>query len=292
MFDDPDRLTDLDTDRVTFRAGATVRLHDALSVYAHFAEGFRAPPPAEVNLFLDIPLFNVRALPNPDLEPERSDTVEAGFRLRHSGTLLDMAGYYTRYDDFIESRANLGLDPVSGILLFQSRNIEEAHIYGAEASMTQHLGALHPRLDAFALDAGFHWARGENDVTNEPLNDVTPLKATFALRWTPRALPLLGAFRVTHLARQDRVDFSEAAFFVPPAATVLDVTLRWTPRPERRGTARYLQSHGRALLALRGRAALRPRRPARGDCEPPRHARAAHARVSLLTCPGGLDRGQ
>ena len=231
VFDDPGRLTDLDTDRVTFRAGATVRLHDALSVYAHFAEGFRAPPPAEVNLFLDIPLFNVRALPNPDLEPERSETVEAGLRVRRPDTRLDAAAYYTRYDDFIESRANLGLDPATGILLFQSRNIEEAHIYGVEANVSQRLGVLHPVLDAFALDAGFHWARGENDVTNEPLNDVNPLKATFALRWTPASLPLLGAFRVTHLARQDRVDFSEAAFFVPPAATVLDVTLRYSPRP-------------------------------------------------------------
>ncbi len=231
IFDDASRLTDLDSDKLTFRVGATVRILDQHSAYAHYAKGFRAPPAAEVNLFLDIPLFNLRALPNPDLKPEQSDTVETGIRLRHPGTQLDAAVYYTRYEDFIESRVNLGFDPITGGLVFQSRNIERAHIYGIEATLTQGLGILHRRLNSFRFNAGFHWARGENDETNRALNDVNPLNATFALHWEPSDLPLLAAFRATHLGHQSRVDFSTAKFFNPPAATVFDITLRYEPTP-------------------------------------------------------------
>lgn len=231
VFDDPSRLTDLDTSELTFRAGATVRASHALNIYAHYAQGFRAPPSAEVNLFLDIPLFNLRALPNPDLKPERSDTVEAGLRVRTSTTTLDAAAYYTEYEDFIESRVNLGIDPVTGILIFQSRNLAQAHVYGTEASITQGLRVLHPRLDSLALEAGFHWARGENESADQPLNEVNPLKATFALRWEPGQLPIIAALRATHLGHQSRVDFSDTTFFVPPAATVLDFTLRFEPHP-------------------------------------------------------------
>jgi len=231
VFDDPNRLTDLDTSKVTFRIGATARATDALQLYAHYAQGFRAPPPAEVNLFLDIPLFNIRALPNPNLDPERSDTVEAGLRWRHAHTRFDAAAYYTEYDDFIESRANLGIDPATGILIFQSRNIDEAHIYGTEAYLTQGLAVIHPRLTPFQLDAGVHWSRGENDVTSEALNEVNPLKATFALRWEPADTPVTAALRATHFGHQNQVDFTESQFFVPPAATVFDITVRYEPRP-------------------------------------------------------------
>lgn len=231
VFSDPTRLTDIETDKATARLGIVLRATDALSLYAHYAQGFRAPPPGDVNLFLDIALFNFRALPNPDLEPERSDGFEVGLRLRRPGTALEAAAYYTAYEDFIESRANLGFDPALGALIFQSRNLREAHIYGVEASVRQDLGALLAPLAAFALEAGFHWARGENDETNAPLNEVNPLKATFALRWANEGRRLDAALRATYLARQSRVDFSAGTFFVPPSAAVLDATLRWRPRP-------------------------------------------------------------
>lgn len=229
VFSDPDRITDLDTEKLTFRAGATVRVMEGAQVYAHYAQGFRAPPPADINLLLDIPLFNYRAIPNPDLAPERSDTFEVGMHWRRPETRFDAAIYYTDYEDFIESRANLGLDPVTGALVFQSRNIDEAHIYGVEANASQGLGVVAAGLDSLSLDAGFHWARGANDISGQPLNDVHPLKATFALHWEPAPVPLTAVLRLTHLGHQGRVDFTDTAFFVPPATNVFDVTLRYKP---------------------------------------------------------------
>jgi hemoglobin/transferrin/lactoferrin receptor protein len=231
IFTDPDRLTDLENDELSLRFGAVFGIDDRLSIYAQYADGFRAPPPADVNLFLDIPLFNIRAIPNPDLKPETSGNFEGGVRWGSAGTYLEAAAYYSRYDDFIESRVPIGTDPASGTLLFQSRNLEEATIYGVELKFSQVLDVLHAALADWSIEGGLHWAHGENDVTDEPLNAVSPLKGIFNLYWEPARWPLRAGLRIRHYAHQDRVDFSAGEFFVPPSATAADFSLRWTPSP-------------------------------------------------------------
>jgi hemoglobin/transferrin/lactoferrin receptor protein len=227
IFTDPTRLTDLKSDDLTFRLGATWRISDYLSLYGHYAEGFRAPPAEDVNLFLDITLFNFRALPNPDLKPERSRNLEAGFRLQWQGTSVTAGAYHSSYDDFIESRALIGIDPVSGTLLFQSRNLAEASIYGVEANLTQSLGYFHKALQEWHFDAAMHWAHGNNDVTDRALNTVSPLKTVLGLRWQSAQLPLSAELRMTHYGRQSRLDFSGGEFFVPGSATVMDMVAHW-----------------------------------------------------------------
>jgi hemoglobin/transferrin/lactoferrin receptor protein len=229
LFTDPARLTGIDNDKLSLRLGATVELADWATAYAHYAEGFRAPPPADVNLYLDIPLFNYRSLPNPDLKPEQSRNLEGGLRIQGGGTAVEIAGYYSRYEDFIESRALIGSDPVTGGLIFQSRNLDEASIWGIEAGWHQELAVLHPIFSDWRLQGGLHWAHGENDVDDAPLNEVAPLKAVMNLYWEPAEWPLRAGFRIRHYGHQDRADFRGGEFFVPPAATVMDLTLRWLP---------------------------------------------------------------
>lgn len=229
LFTDPQRLTSLSTDELTLRLGASWRIQRRLSVYAQFAEGFRAPPAEDINLFLDIPQFNLQALPNPDLRPEHSDNFEAGLRWFGPSTSIEAAFYYSDFDDFIESRVALGPDPSSGILLFQSRNLAKASIYGFETSFNQSLGALAESLQPFTLQAGVHWARGDNDVNDQPLNTVNPWNLVLALTWTPRA-DFSADLRLRHVARQNRTDFSDSEFFVPSATTIVDLTAQWRPR--------------------------------------------------------------
>jgi hemoglobin/transferrin/lactoferrin receptor protein len=228
LFIDPQRLTSLSSDELTMRFGASWRVHRRLSVYAQFAEGFRAPPAEDINLFLDIPQFNLQAIPNPELRPERSDNFETGLRWFGPSTSIEAAFYYSDFDDFIESRVALGPDPDSGVLLFQSRNLARANIYGAEATLRQSLGVLGDALQPWSLQAGLHWARGENDVTGQPLNTVNPWTLVLALNWTPRA-DVSVDLRLRHIARQGRTDFSGTEFFVPPMANILDITAQWQP---------------------------------------------------------------
>ncbi len=231
LLTDPENLTSIERNELTLRFGLTYKLAAPLTWYAHYAEGFRAPPAEDVNLLLDIPAFNIRAIPNPDLEPETSQNLETGFRLRHKGFNLDGAFYYSDFDDFIESRVNLGPEPETGVLLFQSRNLAKATIYGFEADAGWQLGDWYQPLAGWQINAGVHYARGEDDTTNRPLNSINPLNAVFSFGWRPAGLPLDATFHVRYLGRQDRTDFTAGEFFVPPRATVLDLTAQWAPWP-------------------------------------------------------------
>lgn len=226
---DPTRLTDMSNDHLSLRLGSTARATEALSFFAGYAEGFRAPPAEDVNVLLDLPQIGARALPNPNLRPEQSRNVEVGARWRDPGLTASAGFYFARYDDFIESRARIDTDPDSGLLLFQSRNIERATIYGTEADARIDLDQVSPRLRDWSIDGGVHWARGENEVAEQPLNSVAPLKAIAGLRHRWESLALTSELRLTYLARQTRVDRSQREPFVPPSAVVLDFFACWAP---------------------------------------------------------------
>lgn len=223
------QVVDLQRDDVTARLGLTWRAARGLSLYSHYSEGFRAPPAADVNLTLDIPQFNIRAIANPDLEPEHSRNFELGLRWQWQGTRIEAAGYYSRYRNFIESRLPLGPDPETGVLLFQSQNIARTRIHGVEVNFSQQLEEFSPSLQHWSVDAAMHWARGDNLRADRPLNSVNPLNAVFGLHWQPQHA-IQADLYVRHNARQQRVDFTSAEFFVPPSSTVVDLNLAWQAR--------------------------------------------------------------
>ena len=47
-----------------------------VTAYAQYVRGFRAPPFEDANIGLEMPMFNIRAVPNPDLKSEVSDGFE------------------------------------------------------------------------------------------------------------------------------------------------------------------------------------------------------------------------
>ncbi|NNF52554.1 MAG: TonB-dependent receptor, partial [Gammaproteobacteria bacterium] len=63
------------------KLGAVIQLNESTSLFAQYARGFRSPPFEDANIGLEVPLFNVRAIANPDLKPETSDGVEIGLRV-------------------------------------------------------------------------------------------------------------------------------------------------------------------------------------------------------------------
>jgi hemoglobin/transferrin/lactoferrin receptor protein len=165
------------------KLGLTYRFGEFLSAFVQYAHGFRSPPPEDVNIGLEIPLFNIRAVPNPDLKPEKSDGYELGLRWRSAALDLTGSVYYNDYRDFIESKINLGVDPASGVTLFQSQNVSRARIYGAELQLVARAGEWSPRLEGWSGRLSAAWTRGADVSRHQPLNSVGPASAVAGLRF-------------------------------------------------------------------------------------------------------------
>ncbi len=160
------------------RLGLGWRVTDATTAFLQYAHGFRSPPFEDVNIGLDLPQFLTRAIPNPGLRPEKSDSVEAGLRVIGDGALRGTVSVFlTRYRDFIESKVNLGRDPVSGYTIFQSRNRARARIAGAECDGQLDLGRLQASLAGWSLRLSLAWARGDDTTLDRPLNTIDPARA-------------------------------------------------------------------------------------------------------------------
>ncbi|NKI35367.1 TonB-dependent receptor [Wenzhouxiangella sp. XN79A] len=219
-------LTDLDTSAWAPRLGLVWPLADGLEVFAQYARGFRSPPFSDVNIGLDIPMFNIRALPNPDLEPERGHTLEGGLRYRSRPFRAELAVFRNRYEDFISTRAFVGVDPSTGTLLFQSINRERVRIEGAELRVRGQLPG------PFAYDVAAEWLRGEDRESGRSLPEISPPQAIVALEYAPD--PRWQLRLAATLTRDQRrlVDEDGETLFSAPGSTAIDLLGRWTPGPD------------------------------------------------------------
>jgi hemoglobin/transferrin/lactoferrin receptor protein len=218
-------VVDADQSSWSPKLGMLFRLSDGWTAFAQYAHGFRAAPFEDVNIGLDIPRFNFRAIPNPDLKPESSDGLELGLRFGSGWLGLSTSVFGAKYDDFIESRVNLGPDPATGVLIFQSQNIAEARVYGAEFKLEADLERWAKGL---SVAAAANWTRGENADNDQPLNSVDPPEAVLRVAWAPRA-SMRFALMTTLVAAQDRVDESTADLFTPGSYVTIDTLATFEP---------------------------------------------------------------
>lgn len=221
-------ITDLSHTAWLPRLGLVWPVSDNLDYFVQYASGFRAPPFEDVNIGLDIPLFNIRAIPNPDLKPEKGRSLETGIRWWSAATRMEFTLFRNDYRDFIETRAALGPDPDTGTLLFQSINRDRVRIEGIELRLSQDLPAH------LNVEIGAEWIRGEDRRTGRPLQTVGPPKAILALAYAPSAT--WDVRLVTTSARDQKrlTDAGGAPLFSPPGYTVADLIGRWRPRHDLR----------------------------------------------------------
>jgi hemoglobin/transferrin/lactoferrin receptor protein len=202
---------------MTWQAGAS------LVGFFQYSNGFRAPPPEDVNIGLELPLFNVRAVPNPDLKPEQSNGFELGARWNSTALSLTASGYYNDYHDFIESKVNLGADPVTKVILFQSQNIASARIYGTEVSATARLGEWSQLVDGWRARLSAAYARGDDLERDEPLNSVDPASGVASLGYDAASGRWGGELVTTVVAAKRRVDRSRVDLYRTGSYATLDL---------------------------------------------------------------------
>lgn len=210
-------VTDSD---ISPKLGVIYRFSASADIFAQYAHGFRAPPFEDANIGLEIPAFNYRAIPNPDLKSETSDGVDIGIRWSGMRSDVSVTLFRTHYDDFIASKLRVGIDETSGRVLFQSQNLREARIEGVEASASVGLWGA---LENVSLHASLYKARSEDRDSGEPLNSVGPGQLTAGAGWQSADERSRLRLQWTLTERWDARDNAAGELYEPPGHGVVDL---------------------------------------------------------------------
>ncbi len=222
LADYPDyATTSLDESDISPKLGIIYNVSTGIDAYFQYSHGFRAPPYSDANVSLELPMFRVRAVPNPDLRSESSDGIDIGLRWHGARSTARISAFRTRYDDFIETKVNIGVDPDSGYTLFQSQNIEDTTIEGVEAGWSTRFG----EHEQFSVDGSAYYARGDNGVTGEPISSVGPPQGVVGIAWLSRDESRQLRLKGTFTGAYDRLDESNGELFKPPGHAVFDLYL-------------------------------------------------------------------
>lgn len=143
--------------------------------FANASTAFRAPNVDDLGT-LGIVDFRYE-LPNYDLQPEKSRSVELGLKWRAEQLKASLSGYYMELDGLI-GRIRRG-DSIQGFPVFLKENITQAFIRGIE---TQWEWQLSPR---WTLAGNGTYTFGQNLTAREPLRRIPPLHGRALLQFVP-----------------------------------------------------------------------------------------------------------
>jgi hemoglobin/transferrin/lactoferrin receptor protein len=225
----PGRAVALSDSRITPKLALRWRASPALSLYAHWAEGFRAPTPDQVNNGFSN-LFSPGAayvsIGNPELDPETSRTLEIGARGQTGSLRWAVAAFDGRYRDFIEQVTVGGTGSAADPLRFQFINLGEVRIRGVEGRIAWRASP------AWRFEAAYAQARGTDETRALPLNSVQPPRLSLEAQVRPLPALSLAAF-ANHSWAKSRERIASAGFapgqqqFATPSHTTLDLTASW-----------------------------------------------------------------
>lgn len=204
---------------LTPKLGVIWRGSEHWSLFGNLAAGFKSPSPLQLNNYFQNPLGNYESIPNPQLRPEKSRTLELGTRGRAGGLDWEAVAFTGRYKDFIEDLVTVQTVPR---LQFQSVNRQSVTLRGFELKGSARLTARTTLRAAYGQTTGTDTARGQ------PLNSVNPAKLVLGVDhrlgdWS------LGA-SLAHSAKKSASDIDTtgaANQFATPAWTTLDLRASW-----------------------------------------------------------------
>lgn len=212
---------DLSDQAVSPRLGLIWSLGAEQRLAFQYARGFRAPPYSSVNNGFTNFSQGYTTLPNADLTPETSDSFELGWRLSARRSALAITLFDNRYADFIDT-ATVGIDPATGLILFQPQNLSRVRIRGAELT-----GELSWR--SLRLRAAVATADGEDRETGRALNSVPPAKGVLGIGYREAQGRYSADLSWTLVGGKGDVDRSVVSQFAPGSYQRLDLVAAWTP---------------------------------------------------------------
>lgn len=202
---------------------------DHFGLFANYAQGFKAPSPMQVNNFFANPVFGYESIPNPDLTPETSESIEAGMRFRNleafGGNLsLSATAFKTHYDDFINQIVVRGTG-VPGVdpLIYQYVNLTEVDIWGLEAR-----GDIRWDNGLSAIVAvSFADGDQETDGARGKLTSIDPVKVVSGLNYAAPSGVWGGSATVTWAGKKDQAGCGGANCWAGEEFAIMDLTAFW-----------------------------------------------------------------
>nr|WP_082665329.1 TonB-dependent hemoglobin/transferrin/lactoferrin family receptor [Sphingopyxis sp. H115] len=214
-----------DGSRLSPKFGALWKITDTVRLFANYATGFKAPEPGQVNQFFENLAFGYTSAPNPDLDPERSESFEGGIRFSSDHVSLDVTAFSARYKDFISQEVVSGSFTPADPAVYQFVNLDRARVKGAEARFEGRASSgLYTTL-------ALSYAKGNEilpDGTRAPLSTIDPLKLVAGIGYRePQSGRFGGQLIMTHSARKEasRTDgLCTPECYRPDGFTILDAT--------------------------------------------------------------------
>ncbi len=184
--------------------GVRYSLTDTLNFVSNYGRGFRAPNVFDLGTFGDRPSnrFNI---PNPDLESESVDTIDAGFKWASDAIEAEFIGYVSRYQDKITAVLT-GDVTDTGRLVTQSRNVTELDLWGFEGGLRWFFSE---GVETYATAT---YTRGDEEFDGDTFaaDRIPPLYGKLGALWRtgPWTLEAYShyATRQDRLSPRDRID--------------------------------------------------------------------------------------
>ncbi len=189
---------DLDVSPVALvgNVAAMYKIQPEQRIIVSFNTGFRTP---NINDMSSFGFFDSGIeVPNDDLDPERSQTIEVGYKARWKNVRTELAVYNTSLSNLIVRRPATfqGSNTFEGEPVFQKTNQDKATIRGFEWELIGEMGDIE-------LFTGLAYTWGEDDDGN-PLRRIPPFNGRVGARY--RHLDGLRAkAEWLFAARQDRL---------------------------------------------------------------------------------------
>ncbi|MCF2856314.1 TonB-dependent hemoglobin/transferrin/lactoferrin family receptor [Pseudoalteromonas sp. SMS1] len=191
------------------KLGVVFSFTENLNLVAQYARGFKIPPHDLAYQSHGVEPF-YQILPNPDLDPETSDSFELGIKGGFDSTQFSVTVFHSKFDDFIDNKVvRMEASPIPGMppkAYYQYHNVGKVEIEGFEANYTVWLN------DNIAVDTGLTYTKGKDKETNTYLNSISPLNGFVKARYEANNWSVTTAFkgakRMTKVSDVDKVKTS------------------------------------------------------------------------------------
>ncbi len=157
-----------------------------LNTGVSFSEGYRSPKLSETSIFGDMGSYF--EIPNPDLGPERAETLEVYAKVWWKYFDINVAFFTTWLGGLLDKAAATynGMTEIDDKPVMRTENMDSALLLGTEASLVFYFGRL-MGVDGLRLKGNITWIRGDKDICSdgaceeEPMTRIPPLFFTAAL---------------------------------------------------------------------------------------------------------------